>query len=828
MKTTHRIRSDSGKHWGLRGRSATLFFEHKEVMVKRFVPVLAIIICIGLAWAPPAAAQKWVDQTPIDPASIPKFVNELPLLGPTGLPVLAPGDTPSFLSICEFETQVLPPPFGPTKVWGYQIGQECSKKPGHSFIGPVLVAERGTPTNLTFINQLGYTWKSKVLAYTQNTDLTMHWADPLNAEQNLCSEELSKMTYGGIPQGECANNYAGPIPAAVHLHGGEIPPNLDGGPDSWWTPDGRYRGHGYYTREVETLPALPDAGFPAGVMVRNRADENYYLCKWDDQNDEWEWKLVSKKNRDGIDRATYVYPNTQEAANIWFHDHVLGFTRLNVYAGIAGAYVITDPDNVHDLLEDPTELVPMVIQDRMFDTNGELYFSGPGGNTTPEHPYWVAEFIGDVAVVNGKVWPKLKVERKKYRFLFLNGSNSVGYNLQVASPGTENPDGSFTYGTKGPDMWVIGTDGGFLDTPAKASDPGFHYVDDVQDGIVGDRLVLLPGERYEVIIDFSAYAPGTIFEMQNNAWNPYPFGDAPPIPQIMQFEVVASASEATAGLKATSFDPTSGDSPREHPIVDLNELMAARDVHRQLTLNELESFNSGEPLEALLNNSKWDGHQIIQGETAAGPHTIQNRPEFYQSGDYSSPTLYSERPAEGTMEIWDLINITADAHPIHLHLVQFQVIERIPFDDVAYFAAYEAAFDGGAYRPGYGPPGNYFVTNGAGAIGGNPDPLQFAPEGFESARGPRRDPEPHEVGWKDTATMYPGEVTRLAVRWAPTDVAADATGPLGFPFDPDDGHGYVWHCHILDHEDNEMMRPTEVLSNPALTGTRDFVQGTDY
>jgi FtsP/CotA-like multicopper oxidase with cupredoxin domain len=772
---------------------------------------LAIVTCVLVAFAlaTPAAAQ--VVQTPIDPATIPKFVNELPLLGPTGVPVLD-GTTPSMVSICEFQTQVLPPPFGKTWVWGYQIGDTCNPDPGHSFIGPVAVAQRGTPTNLTFINQLGKTMQSNVLAYTQNTDVTMHWADPLNAEFNLCSQQLSTMEFGGYPQGECANNYSGPIPAAVHLHGGEVPPNLDGGPDSWFTPDGRYRGHGYYTREVESLPTLPNPDFPVGTMVYNRVDGNYYLCKWIEEEGVAKWK----KAKNDVDRATYVYPNTQEAANIWFHDHVLGFTRLNVYAGIAGAYVILDPANVDLALQDPTEIVPMVIQDRMFDTNGELYFSGPGGNTTPEHPYWVAEFIGDVAVVNGKVWPNLKVEAKKYRFLFLNGSNSVGYNLWL-----EDPAGI----AASPDLWVIGTDGGFLDTPAPAYDPGLNQVNGEPTGEeVGFKLVILPGERYEVIIDFSAYAAGTTFTMRNDAWNPYPFGDAPPIPEIMQFQVVGSAAEATAGLKATNFNPATM-SPRAHPIVDIRGI--APDVYRQLTLNELESTISGEPLEALLNNTKWDGHQIIED---GPPHTITTRGDFFQSGDYSIPTFYSERPIEGAMEIWDIINITADAHPIHLHLAQFQILERIPFDDVAYFAAYETAFQAAGhpgYMPGYGPPNDYNVANSVGAVGGNPDPLAFPI--LSSLRGPQRPPGAHEVGWKDTVTAYPGEVTKIAVRWAPTDIANTETDPanLGYVFDPDDGHGYVWHCHILDHEDNEMMRPTEVLTNGAFTG-RTFFQGTHY
>lgn len=780
--------------------------------MKRLLILVGIAGVLGLAWIPPAAAQV---QTPIDPATIPQFENELPLLGPSGLPVLD-GAVPSMVSICEFQTEVLPPgTFGPgtpapkTWVWGYQIGDTCNPAPSHAYIGPVVVAQRGVPTNLTFINQLGNSMATNVLAYKLNTDQTMHWADPLNAEENLCAQQLSTMVYGGYPQGECADNYIGPIAAAVHLHGGEIPPNLDGGPDSWFTANGAYRGHGYYTREIKKIEKypLPDPRFPAGALVLDRKDNRYYLSS----GDSW----VADPN---LDRATYVYPNTQEATNIWFHDHVLGFTRLNVYAGIAGAYVITDPANVHPFLQDPTELVPLVIQDRMFDTDGELYFSGPGGNTTPEHPFWVAEFIGDVAVVNGKVWPKLKVEAKKYRFLFLNGSNSVGYNLWLEDPSAVATN---------PALWVIGTDGGFLDTPAPAFDPGFNQVDGAPTGEpVGNKLVLLPGERYEVIIDFSAYAPGTTFEMRNDAWNPYPFGDASPIAEIMQFEVVENGM-GTAGLNPTDFDPTTM-SPRVQPMVDLKPTIDKADVHRQLTLNELGSTISGEPLEALLNNTKWDGKQVIEN---GPPHTIAIRGDFLQSGDYSVPTYYSELPEEGTLEVWDIINITADAHPIHLHLVQFQVVERIPFDEVAYMAAYEAAFIANGnpgYMPGYGPPNNYNVPNSAGAIGGNPDPLLWPIA--ESARGPRRGPEAHEVGWKDTAVMYPGEVTRLVVRWAPTDIPAKESNPnkLVYPFNPDDGHGYVWHCHILDHEDNEMMRPTEVFPNPNYNKNRLFERYIDY
>jgi FtsP/CotA-like multicopper oxidase with cupredoxin domain len=767
---------------------------------------------LGFALAPPVSAQ--VVQTPLDPAGIPKFVNNLPMLKfepdkngnwKGDIPV-AFGTEPITVSICEFKSQILPtgtidtvtglPIPTETWVWGYQIGDVCQPFPKHSYIGPVVAAERGIPTQMTFINQLGNSWDSNVLAYTQNTDQTMHWADPLNGEFNQCAKNLSML--GGAPVGDCANNYIGPIGAAVHLHGGEIPPNLDGGPDSWWTQNGAYQGHGFYTREVDdiSLITLPDADFPAGCLIKNRVDGRYF------RSEGATWTADAP-----IDRATYVYPNTQEAANIWFHDHILGMTRLNVYAGIAGAYIITDEAATNPDLGPVTDLVPLVIQDRMFDTTGQLYLSGPGGNTTIERPYWVAEFIGDVAVVNGAAWPNMIVEPKRYRFLFLNGSNSVGYNLWLEDPVT---------GAPGPPMWVIGTDGGFIDTPAIAHEPGFNPQDPAYPGpIVGNKLVLLPGERYEVIIDFTNH-PSQNLVMANDAWNPYPFGGAPPIPQIMQFEVKGKAKSP-----GVVYDPATGESPRAGAaVVDLAPIADVTDpnvVHRQLTLNEVASPITDVPLEALLNNSKWDGMSV---DETVYPHTILPRGDFTQSGDYSVPTYYSEMPNEGTVEVWDIINITADAHPIHLHLVQFQILERIPFDDIAYFDYYATLFPGGGYLPGYGPPLDYNTPNTAGAVGGNPDPFLFSTDPVTGApwvspRGPRRGPAAHERGWKDTATMYPGEVTRIAVRFAPTDVPADAAGPLGYPFDPDDGHGYVWHCHILDHEDNEMMRPTQIISNAA-------------
>jgi FtsP/CotA-like multicopper oxidase with cupredoxin domain len=243
------------------------------------------------------------------------------------------------------------------------------------------------------------------------------------------------------------------------------------------------------------------------------------------------------------------------------------------------------------------------------------------------------------------------------------------------------------------------------------------------------------------------------------------------------------------------------------------------DKTRQLTLNEV--MGPGGPLAALVNNSKWDGKRpdgsVINGGVV-GP---------------DGATYYTEFPQEGETELWEIVNLTADAHPIHLHLVQFQLMNRQRFNTNKFGGVYNAAFPGGVFVPEYGPPLAYDPAvnpQSGGKWGGNPDVGVLAKNGKPLyLQGPATPPLPEEAGWKDTVIMYPGEVTRIMVRWAPTDLAANTPAANAwFPFDPNGGHGYVWHCHIIDHEDNEMMRPDAVTPNPNAPDPRDFVRGVDY
>jgi FtsP/CotA-like multicopper oxidase with cupredoxin domain len=407
------------------------------MMGRKLILVLTVALAV-MAVAATQAAQS--PQIPIAGNAAWQFVNQLPLLSAVGGPIqTVVGNQPLTIHLCEFKANVLPPGAVPgyagTWVWGYlpEAGGQTTctglvdfyddgtingtSAPLETYTGPVILNERATattpnPTTITFVNNLGTTATTNVLAYKYSTDQTLHWADPDGNEANMCNHMAMYPAFGdpcSLNYGEDPTNpgtfIAAPIPAAVHLHGGEVPPELDGGPDSWFLSQAavgyKTQGHGYYT------------GNPGAANT-----------------------------------AVYAYANTQEASPIWFHDHVLGGTRLNVYAGLAGGYLISDPAmtlpaglwayGLHRSTGDePT--VPIVIQDRMFDTNGQLFLPADSANaflwtTNPEHPYWVPEFVGDTILVNGKVWPFLNVEPKRYRFLFLNGSSARTYEMNVVDP----------------------------------------------------------------------------------------------------------------------------------------------------------------------------------------------------------------------------------------------------------------------------------------------------------------------------------------------------------------------------------------------------------
>jgi FtsP/CotA-like multicopper oxidase with cupredoxin domain len=447
-----------------------------------------------------------------------------------------------------------------------------------------------------------------------------------------------------------------------------------------------------------------------------------------------------------------TYPNQQEPTTLWYHDHAMGITRLNVMAMGAGLYVIRD-----SALDAPLGLpsgayeVPLVIADRMFTADGALsYLNAANTPGTSYHPRATPEFFGNVITVNGMAWPYLAVEPRKYRFRILNASNARMYNLQLIDE---------TRGAPLTRAWQIGTDGGYLAAPVPLA---MAPVSDDDAGDRSARLFLAPGERADVVVDFSGLAPGTTVALTNDARAPFPDGDAPDAGtgEILQLQVVASAVPDPSRLP-----------DRLNPLPTRLDASRAT-VVRHLVLTEVEDPVSGNPVIGLLDNTCFD-----------------------------QPV--TERPALGTTEIWEIVDTTGDTHPIHLHLVQFNILDRQRFDNDRYLADWNQRTSGTGGLPA--PPPS--CSPRADPVGVASGPQQIVPVEPYLVGDPIP-PADNEAGWKDTARVKTGTVTRLLVRFAPQDPGA--TGPFGgFTFDPTVGP-YVWHCHILEHEDNGMMRPYQL------------------
>jgi spore coat protein A len=362
--------------------------------------------------------------------------------------------------------------------------------------------------------------------------------------------------------------------------------------------------------------------------------------------------------------SLYYYPNQQDAATLWYHDHTLGINRLNVYAGLLGAFFIRD--GVEDALNLPQGKyeLPLMLYDRLLTRDAQLLYPV---SPDPQSP-WVPELSGNAILVNGKLFPYLEVEPRKYRFRVLNASNARFYHLSFVGK-TLADNAAFHQ---------IGTDQGLLAAPVPLT-----------------SLEIAPGERADIVVDFSEHR-GEQLVLKNDAFI------------VMQFRVSAGKVTDASSLP-----------PALRPVPRIPESQAVQT--RLLTLNEYVN-KAGNPVQLLLNASHW-----------------------------RMPV--TEKPVLGSTEIWTLINPTNDSHPIHLHLVRFQILDRQPYE-----------------------------------------PWLFQTKRQLHFLGPPQPPDPNEAGWKDTVRAHSQMVTRIIVPF---------TGFTG---------RYVWHCHILEHEDNEMMRPYDVVA----------------
>jgi len=409
------------------------------------------------------------------------------------------------------------------------------------------------------------------------------------------------------------------------------------------------------------------------------------------------WITPDGKTGPTYDAAPSHYPNDQAATSLWYHDHALGITRLNVVAGLAGVYLIRDDEEDALNLPAGTYEIPLLIQDRSFLADGSLWYP-PAQNGT--HPMWMQEYFGETICVNGKATPFLEVEPRKYRFRMVNGSNARFYHLTLASADKNGkPNGQ---PVDAPAFRQIGTDAGLLPAPLSS-----HY------------LIFSPGERFDVVIDFSEHAGGHL-AMSNDAPAPYARGGEVVPAEVMLFKVTkALAGRDTSALPETLV-----------PMSPLNPRLAVRE--RVVSLTEMDRPSDGYTMMGLLGGKHWDD-----------PIT--------------------EDPKAGSMEIWSFANATGDVHPVHIHLVKFQVLNRQPFDVKQYQESGKLVYTG----------------------------IPMPPESNE------------RPAWKDTIKTYAGYITRVIAKF---DLPAGTVAKPGQEF------RYVWHCHVLEHEDNEMMRPYKVVA----------------
>ncbi|MEW5991022.1 MAG: multicopper oxidase [Chloroflexota bacterium] len=663
---------------------------------------------------------------PLDPTSVPKY--QAPLVVPPAMPRTSVIGGPSpidyyEIAVRQFSQQILPPGQPETTVWSYGSANDPTTFNYPSF---TVEADWRRPVRVKWINDL-VDASGHFLPHLLPVDQTLHWANPAGGES------------GRDGHGTSQEPYAGPVPIVTHVHGAHAPDWADGYPEAWY------------------LPAAKD--IPAGYATVGSWYEHHRASSG------LTWEPGS---------ATFEYPNDQRPTTLWYHDHSLGMTRANVYAGPAGFFLLRGgPDDVvvdrrsgapgvlpgpAPALDDAPGMtyfeIPIAIQDRSFNADGSLFypdnrafFDGLGvdepeggapppvlripfhpdeacdGQMSDVAPIWNPEFFGNTIVVNGRTWPFLEVQRRRYRLRLLNGCDSRFLILAFDSPKVA--------------VWQIGTEGGFLPKPL-----------DIRRTARG-RLLLGPAERADVIVDFRSIPAGTSVRLLNLGPDE-PFGGGEPD------EAFERADPATTGQvmefrvhKTVGPDPTTP--PRFLRLPAIPEV-GPSEVSRPLSLDEEVS----ETVRVVLDD---DGNVVVAcgdpeaeafGPVAALLGTLDTATGTARPMTWMEPT--TDNPQLGATETWEFHNFTADAHPIHIHEVQFRVVNRetLVTDE-----------EGMAIQPA--------------VLVGDP-----------------RSPEAWEAGYKDTVIAYPGEVTRVQATF-------DLPGR------------YVWHCHILEHEDNEMMRPYDVV-----------------
>jgi spore coat protein A, manganese oxidase len=646
----------------------------------------------------------------LDPLTVPKFLTPLlvpPVMPRAGTIRQANGKNIDYyeISVKQISQQILPVGLPATTVWGYGAVSAEPKRGLRLHNAPSLTieAQHGRPTRVKWINDLKDV-NGNYLRHLLPVDPTLHWANPAGGTVGRDSRPTFVSTPGP---------YTGPVPLVTHVHGAVgVGDESDGYAEAWY------------------LPAANNV--PAGYASEGTWYEFF--------------KAKASANHDaawGPGYAVCQYPNANRASTLWYHDHTLGMTRLNVYAGPAGFYIVRGGPAGDAAVIDrrtggpaifpgpaaqandkfppnkPYREIPIAIQDRSFNTDGSLFypdsrtfFDGIAGPYIPNRgmdgsfsPIWNPEFFGNMMMVNGNTWPFQTVERRRYRFRLLNGCQSRFLILDFGN-------------ISGVKVWQIGNEGGFLASAVNIT--GNHQ----------NRVLMGPAERADLIVDFGEVPVGN--HVLANVAPDEPFGGGAPgidfpvadpatTGQVLQFQVVP----------ALETDLTT---PPQEMVLPAIAPLPPTTFTRPLAL--IEKMGTG-----------YDGiGAAVEGPTEA----LLGRVVGGTAHEDLWADQVTENPAIGATEVWEFHNTTGDAHPMHVHEVAFEVVNRQALkhdgEDVA-------------------------------------EPIE--------REGPLMPPEPSETGFKDTVIAYPGQVTRVRTQF-------NTPGQ------------FVWHCHIVEHEDNEMMRPFRI------------------
>jgi spore coat protein A len=693
------------------------------------------------------------------PTNLRKFVTSLPGLGPSGkneigqyIP-LATKKTINFagqatdaynLAVATYSERMHPHLPGKSDFLGYFDLSTYDQK----YLGGVIVATKGRPVLLSVANKVA----NRAIIPVDPTVM----AGP------------NGQTVGDLPLNRIV----------THLHGGLTPWFSDGTPFQWYTPNGL---------TGASFMNVPGTTPPPGT-------------------------------------ATYYYPNQQSARLVWYHDHAIGITRTNAYVGIASAFIITDDFEAglvtNGLLPDLVG-IPLVIQDKGFvATNigkqdptwkwgnpGDLWYPHvyeanilTGGIPNPKGRWdWgptaspqatgtmplptpacdIPEAFFDTPLINGGIYPKVSVPPKRVRFRMLNGSQARFFNLSLYPESIFKP-GEANVGVAGPTMYQFGTEGGFLPAVAVHDNttpltPDSNYCEDPHGPF---NVMLAPAERADLVIDFNGVRAGTSFILYNDAVAPFPCGDS-----RNDYYTGDPDQTAIGGAPTTK----QGYGPNTRTLMEITvtsgtgDSLSTASWRSQMNAALASNYGASQPALLYNNGSPWQPGLLPYTGPVNRQLTLNEDFDEYGRliqtiGTFTSestnnqglPTwglgymaTATETPSACAVEVWQIMNLTGDVHPMHFHLVNVQLIQRQAFS---------------------GDPSSYTL----GAV---------------------TPPDANEVGWKETVRVNPGEIATVIMQFTLPTLPAS----MGNPLSPrTGGHEYVWHCHILEHEEHDMMRPLVV------------------